>query len=73
MKCCDEIVSSKQRWSHIEILKIAEEPGFEAVDLFILHRTSPAMVQEKRQKHARKNHSFTWVFRSDPDPRCAFQ
>ncbi|HOX40374.1 MAG TPA: hypothetical protein PL033_20520 [Candidatus Brocadiia bacterium] len=44
-------------------MKIAEELGFEAVDLFILHRTSPAMVQEKRQKHARKNHSFTWVFR----------
>ena|GEM_PF-1695775 len=54
VKCCDEIVSSKQRWSHIEILKITDELGFEAVDLFILHRTSPAMVQEKRQKHARK-------------------
>jgi hypothetical protein len=34
-KCCDEVVAGRQRWSHIEILKIAEESGFTAIDLVI--------------------------------------
>jgi len=55
-------VAGKQRWSHLEILKIAEALGFIAIDLFILHRSAPALIQHERQLHARKNHSFLWVF-----------
>ena len=63
LKCCDEIEAGRQRWSHIEILKIAQELGFEGVDLFILHRAAPPMLRQKRQIHARKNHSFLWILR----------
>ena len=55
-------MAGKQRWSHLEILKIAEALGFIAIDLFILHRSAPALIQHERQLHARKNHSFLWVF-----------
>ena len=54
-------MASRQRWSHIEILELAEEIGFEAVDLFILHRTAETVIQHRRQLHARKNHSFLWI------------
>ena len=69
VKCCDDVVASKQRWSHLEILQIAEKIGFVAVDLFILHRTAEAVVQHRRQLHARKNHSFLWVFKKGSRPR----
>jgi DNA modification methylase len=63
VKCGDEVVAGKQRWSHVEILEIAEDLGFEAVDLFILHRDAEPVLQRKRQLHARKNHSYLWVFK----------
>lgn len=64
VKCGDEIEASKQRWSHIEIWQLAMELGFEGVDLFVLHRHGKPMLRDKRQKHARKNHSFLWIFRT---------
>jgi hypothetical protein len=63
VKCCDEIEAGKQRRSHIEIRQIAIGLGFEDVDLFILHRAAPPMLRQRRQIHARKNHSFLWIFR----------
>lgn len=63
VKCGDEIEASKQRWSHIEIWQLALELGFKGVDLFVLHRHGRPMLREKRQKHARKNHSFLWIFK----------
>ena len=62
VKCCDEIEAGRQRWSHIEILMMARELGFKDVDLFILHRHGKPMLREKRQSHARKNHSYLWIF-----------
>jgi hypothetical protein len=63
VKCCDEIEAGKQPWDHIEILKMAQELGFEGVDLFILHRAAKPMLRQRRQIHARKSHSFLWIFR----------
>ena len=64
VKCQDEVESSKQRWSHIEILNIAvDELGMADEDLFVLVRSSVPVVQHKRQQHARKNHSYLWVLR----------
>ena len=63
VKCCDEVIGGKQLWSHIEIYGIAMELGFTAVDLFILHRAAPPLIRHERQCHARKNHSFLWIFR----------
>lgn len=62
VKCQDEIESSKQYWSHIEIYEIALKLGFYAKDLFVLHQINKPILQHKNQKHARKNHSYLWVF-----------
>lgn len=63
-KCQDMVSSGRNHWSHIEIMKMALTLELDAVDLFVLGRHnvlwSPNM---KNQKHARKNHSFYWVFR----------
>jgi len=63
VKCKDEIESSYQRWSHIEIYNAAIDIGFFAEDLFILTQKSNPIVQHKQQQHARKNHSYLWVFK----------
>lgn len=60
-KCQDEIFGCKQRWSHIEIFNIAELLGLYPVDLFILvNQKNPKPLH--KQQHARKNHSYLWVF-----------
>ena len=63
VKCQDEIESSIQRRSHIEILDIAKGMGCYDQDLFILTPKTKPVVQQKAQKHARKNHSYLWVFK----------
>jgi len=74
VKCCDEIEAGKQRWTHFEILMMAQELGFADVELFILHRAAKPMLRRKRQINARKNHSFLWILRkpskSPPSELC---
>jgi len=62
VKCQDEIESGKQRWSHIEIYNIATANGFYAKDLFVLMQNQKPPIQHANQKHARKNHSYLWIF-----------
>ena len=61
VKCQDEVYGCKQHWSHIEIKDMAEELGLYARDMFILVNTKTPKVHHN-QKHARKNHSYLWVF-----------
>jgi tRNA G10 N-methylase Trm11 len=61
VKCQDEM-SDKQRWSHIEILNLAETMRFKAEDLFIYVQSGKMPIRGK-QIHARKNHSYLWVFK----------
>jgi len=71
VKCKDEVESGVQRWSHIEIFEAAIGLGFFARDLFVLMPTSKTSDKRwDRQIHARKNHSFAWVFEL-PDPGYA--
>jgi hypothetical protein len=70
VKCCDEVHGGVQLWSHIEIYQIANKLGFVAEDLFVLHRTAKPLMRHDRQCHARKNHSFLWIFRK-PEVRVA--
>jgi DNA modification methylase len=63
VKCKDEIDSSYQRWSHVEIFLIALQLGFFGKDLFLYTQAQRPTIQQKVQKHARKNHSYLWVFR----------
>lgn len=70
VKCKDEVEGGRQRWSHIELLCTAERYGFYGRDLFVLVPASgTAAGRWKRQLHARKNHSYLWVFDVGCGPR----
>jgi hypothetical protein len=63
VKCKDQVQSSMQRWAHIEIYDDARALGLWGRDLFILH--ADATTTSNRwpvQHHARKPHSYLWVF-----------
>jgi hypothetical protein len=62
-KCQDSVECSKQWWSHVAIHNMALELGFIAEDLFILVAKSRLMRENWTQQHARKFHSYFWVFR----------
>lgn len=62
VKCQDEIESGYQRWSHVEIYLMATTMGFYGKDFFILKPPSIPGIQNKNQQHARKCHSYLWVF-----------
>ena len=63
VKCKDEVESGKQRWSHHEILDMAEKMGMFGRDFFILVPTSRISTRRwERQLHARKSHSYLWIF-----------
>jgi phage N-6-adenine-methyltransferase len=63
VKCRDEIESGRQRMSHIEIHAIAVgELRMEVQDLFVLMQKQPPLPFGRLQ-HARRNHSYLWVFR----------
>jgi len=64
VKCKDEIESSQQRTSIVEIHDIAVRLLRMTVkDLFILVPSSTPPIQHKKQQHARKNHSYLWLFK----------
>jgi hypothetical protein len=64
VKCKDEIESSLQKMSHIEIYNYAVNVlEMIAEDLFILTQKNAPVIQFKKQQHARKNHSYLWIFR----------
>jgi hypothetical protein len=49
--------------SHIEIHDIAvKELQMEVLDFFVLTQKSNPVIQHKHQQHARKDHSYLWVF-----------
>jgi hypothetical protein len=63
-KCQDIVESGKQVWNHIHVFNLAREAGFVAEDLFVLTAKSRLIGwNQKVQKHARKFHSYFWVFR----------
>ena len=62
VKCKDEVESSIQRWSHVEILLTANRMGLYGLDLFVLTQQRLPILQHTKQNHARKNHSYLWVF-----------
>ncbi|MFH1484489.1 MAG: hypothetical protein ABIH46_00315 [Chloroflexota bacterium] len=62
VKCQDAVESRKQCWMHIDIYQAALWLDFVAEDLFVLISGKPP-IDSRKQQHARKNHSFMWVFR----------
>ena len=63
-KCQDKVSSGKQYFSHCFIKEEACKVGFYAKDLFVLLAKNRIVAewQKKNQKHARKYHSYFWVF-----------
>lgn len=63
-KCQDKVSSGKQYMSHVFVMNEAVKAGFYPKDLFILLAKNriTADWQTKNQKHARKFHSYFWVF-----------
>lgn len=63
IKCQDFIHGKKAYFFHNEVLDIAKLYGMIPVDLFILLSKNRFIGNIKTQKHARKFHSYFWVFR----------
>lgn len=63
MKCQDKVSSRKQYMMHCDIYDMAKETGFEVLDLFVLLAKNRLIADwQRNQKHARKYHSYFWVF-----------
>ena len=63
VKCQDQIESGKNQFDHITIFNFAVQMNFLPEDLFVLTRNGTPMMRHNYQLHARKNHSYMWVFR----------
>ena len=69
-KCQDKISSGKQYMTHTYVMNMAEEVGFYALDLFVLVAKNRIIANwQKNQKHARKFHSYFWVFQKCKNQR----
>ena len=64
VKVQDEVSRNEQRLTHVEITNYYEEElGFKAKDLFVVVRPdTPVSSNIKRQRRARKNHSYFLIF-----------
>jgi hypothetical protein len=62
VKCQDEN-DGKQNWTHCTLMDIAVQLGLRSQDLFVLAPRPAPTRRWQRQKHARKAHSYLWVFR----------
>ena len=62
-KCQDTVSSGKQWFSHSHIMNMAVNVGFYPKDLFMLLAKNRIIGHNhSNQKHARKFHSYFWVF-----------
>ena len=63
VKCQDEVCANRQRFTHVELMRIFGGLGFISEDLFVVVRNNrPGVSRAVRQVHARKNHSYFLVF-----------
>ena len=69
-KCQDKVSSGKQYVSHVYIMNMAEDIGFYTLDLFVLGVENRLVANwQRNQKHARKFHSYFWVFQKPNNKR----
>lgn len=63
-KCQDKVSSGKQHFMHCFVYEQALRSRFEPMDLFVLCAKSRIIADwQRNQKHARKYHSYFWVFK----------
>lgn len=61
-KCQDTVSGGKNYFSHVYVMNEAIKTGFYPKDLFILLAKNRIIGKYKQQQHARKYHSYFWVF-----------
>ena len=63
VKCQDTVEGRRQQWMVVTLHLAALELGFSAQDMFVVMTGNPPGRQTaERQFHARRNHSYLWVF-----------
>lgn len=65
MKCQDTVSGGKQHFSHVMVMNMAYKIGFYPKDMFVLVnnvRINSFGTKWTKQEHARKYHSYFWVF-----------
>ncbi len=66
-KCQDVVTCGKNHFSHVYVMNEATRAGFYAKDLFVLLSKNRIIGSfDKQQHHARKFHSYFWVFQKTP-------
>jgi len=64
VKCQDMTTGRQQHWSVVILHGMALELGYRAQDMFVLvNPQPPGRRTAERQYHARRNHSYLWIFR----------
>lgn len=67
LKCQDVVSSGKNHFTHCMVMQMAIEIGFYPKDMFVLmakNRINSFNGEKwKKQYHARKHHSYFWVFK----------
>lgn len=64
VKCQDMTNGRQQHWSVVQLHDMALELGYRPQDMFILvNPNPPGRRTAERQYHARRNHSYLWIFR----------
>jgi hypothetical protein len=65
-KCQDTVSSGKNYFSHLQIMNMALNIGYNPIDLFILTTENRVIgYNHHEQKHARKFHSYFMVFKNE--------
>ena len=63
-KCQDIIHGRKNYFIHVDVVQMAQQVGFVPIDLFLkLNKTAIIAHNYENQNHARKMHSYFWVFK----------
>ena len=60
---CQDMTDNKTYFTHIDVFKTAEDIGFVGIDLFIKIAKNRIYHSECKQRHARKFHSYWYVFK----------
>jgi len=72
VKCKDQVQSGMQRWAHVEMLHDALSLGLIGRDLFVLiPKSRTPGGRWNVQHHARKVHSYLWVFERPTSSKLA--
>ena len=70
-KCQDTVQDHKNYFSHIKIMNDALKIGFYPKDMFVLlAKQRMPRVNQTKQEHARKFHSYFWVFQNMDSRVC---